>query len=379
MKRFAGLMALTMLLCASNQVASQSTKSVDKLKKNLRGVQSKKSQILGAIRKAKREAKVVMGDIERVDSQLSEVEGALDSTREKLILGRHEQQELKSDLEEATENLSFKTEQLRRRLRAMAMQKLESPISVLLTSRDLGELASRKMVLERIALRDRELLEEVRSLQKRVHARKLRQDELVTEISNLKSRQEQFQATLQTKRNEKKSYLDELQSQQAELRKQYDQLESESRDLAARIRAYQLSRPKGTPSLPAFRGGLSMPVSGRVSSGFGYRTHPILKERRLHTGIDFAAAAGTPIRAAADGVVITSTYLRGYGNAIVIDHGGSVATLYAHCSVLLIQSGASVKRGQVIAKVGSTGLSTGPHLHFEVRINGTPVDPRGRL
>ncbi len=124
-----------------------------------------------------------------------------------------------------------------------------------------------------------------------------------------------------------------------------------------------------------WHGGFIKPVSGPQTSGFGYRYHPILHRRKLHTGVDFGVKTGTPIRAAAGGTVLLASYSRGYGNCVIIDHGGGTTTLYGHCSALLVSEGQSVKQGQTIARVGSTGMSTGPHLHFEVRRNGTPVRP----
>jgi murein DD-endopeptidase MepM/ murein hydrolase activator NlpD len=121
--------------------------------------------------------------------------------------------------------------------------------------------------------------------------------------------------------------------------------------------------------------GFQWPVNGTITSGYGYRTHPILGYSRLHSGTDFGAISGTPIVAASDGVVVTAGWLGGYGNAVVISHGGGVATLYAHQSRLAVGPGVRVHRGQVIGYVGSTGMSTGPHLHFEVRINGVTTDP----
>lgn len=117
------------------------------------------------------------------------------------------------------------------------------------------------------------------------------------------------------------------------------------------------------------------PVSGRRGSGFGYRRHPIYGSTRLHTGMDIAAPCSTPIYAADSGVVSSAGWQGGYGNAIVLVHPSGIATLYAHQSRLAVSSGQSVSRGQLIGYVGTTGASTGCHLHFEVRVDGTPVNP----
>lgn len=139
------------------------------------------------------------------------------------------------------------------------------------------------------------------------------------------------------------------------------------------------SQPAPPAPPPAPTGRLMRPVNGPVTSPFGWRTHPILGTPRLHSGIDYGAPSGTPIWAAESGRVVSSGALGGYGLTIIIDHGGGRATLYAHQSSLAVGAGQSVARGQVIGYVGSTGVSTGPHLHFEVRINGTPVNPVGHL
>jgi murein DD-endopeptidase MepM/ murein hydrolase activator NlpD len=133
---------------------------------------------------------------------------------------------------------------------------------------------------------------------------------------------------------------------------------------------------KGQGVAPSGHGVLAIPIPGApVSSGFGPRIHPIFGDVRMHTGADFAASSGTPIHAAADGIVVSAGPFGGYGNATVIDHGHSLATLYGHQSVIVVSGGERVTRGQVIGFVGCTGNCTGPHLHFEVRVSGTPVDP----
>jgi murein DD-endopeptidase MepM/ murein hydrolase activator NlpD len=122
-------------------------------------------------------------------------------------------------------------------------------------------------------------------------------------------------------------------------------------------------------------GQFTLPSVGEITSSFGWRTHPILGYQKFHSGMDFGADYGSPIMAADRGVVVFAGWYGGYGNTIIIDHGGGMTTLYAHSEELYVAEGQSVQRGQAIAAVGSTGLSTGPHLHFEVRRDGEPIDP----
>ncbi|WP_298614396.1 M23 family metallopeptidase [uncultured Thermosynechococcus sp.] len=136
--------------------------------------------------------------------------------------------------------------------------------------------------------------------------------------------------------------------------------------------------PRGLP--PLHRSGrLAYPVQAPITSPFGWRIHPILGTERFHTGVDFGADFGTPIYAAAAGRVIFADWSGGYGQTVILDHGGGMTTLYAHAQRLLVREGQFVQQGQPIAEVGSTGLSTGPHLHFEVRLNGEPTDPLAYL
>ena len=142
-----------------------------------------------------------------------------------------------------------------------------------------------------------------------------------------------------------------------------------------KIRAAELAKANSKRNWVRGSGIMAFPSNGRISSPFGFRTHPKLGYRRMHTGMDFAASYGSPIRAADSGTVIFAGWYGGYGYAVIINHGKGITTLYGHSSKLYVVEGESVKRGQAIAAIGSTGLSTGPHLHFEVRKNGNPVNP----
>ena len=184
--------------------------------------------------------------------------------------------------------------------------------------------------------------------------------------------QERLHAEAASEQSRQEGLLARVNATQAEHEARIASLRRESDDIAAMLRARQASQQVTVSGRGVLGSPLASPV---ISSRFGNRVHPIFGTSRLHAGVDFSAGTGTPILAAGNGTVVYAGWKGGYGNAVVIDHGGALATLYAHQSRIAVANGQAVKRGQVIGYVGSTGFSTGPHLHFEVRVNGTPVDP----
>jgi murein DD-endopeptidase MepM/ murein hydrolase activator NlpD len=366
---------------AEGQSRSRSKpRKVESLKKNLKSVQQKKEAIRTQLRATKRQAGNVVADIQKADQRLGDLEDRVAGTVSKLSAGRKEQKRLAGELVRANAKLGAKKDQMRKRLKHEFVRPSASVITAIVKSESLGELASRRALMEMIARKDRELFDDVKDLCREVEVKKRRQDSLVVEIAGLIERQKDEERQLKSVRTEKAGFLSELREQQQNLQEQFDELEGESRSIEAQIRSYQAARRVSGQEVVAFRGSLLMPISGgHVGGGFGMRFHPILHRTRMHTGVDIGASSGTPIHAAGPGVVISASYRGGYGNCVMIDHGGGLSTLYGHCSRLYVHSGEKVSRGQVIAAVGSTGLSTGPHLHFETRINGRPVNPVGRL
>ena len=182
---------------------------------------------------------------------------------------------------------------------------------------------------------------------------------------------------LEVASQKKQSLVDQI---NADLNAQFDlleDLEAESKALSSeiqRLQAAAAAKNGGTTKAP---GAYSWPCpsSRKITSNYGYRVHPISGVKKLHTGMDIGASYGADVTAAAGGTVIMSKYYGGYGNCIIIDHGGGVSTLYGHMSSLVAKNGQKVTAGQTIGKIGSTGNSTGNHLHFEVRINGSTVNP----
>lgn len=380
MRLSAAISAAAVLATASlvAQTAPKPKPPVDQLKGDLKKVQSRKGALSKELSKTKRAVRAVRGDLNEIDGRLDELEGSLHETKLRLSESREEQIRLTGDLKIATHLLQEKREQVRGRLRAMYTKGSPSLAMAVLGAESIGDFASRTYLLERIATADRRLFDAFGRLQKEVADKKRRQDVLVVRIAGLRRTQESQHADLEDTRGDKAHLLSNLKDRQQDLERLVRQLDEEEAAIEARIASYYRGSGK-TANLPKFTGRFSRPVGGPITSGFGMRFHPILRRNRMHNGIDFGAGHGSPIHAAADGIVIASTYGKGYGNMVILDHGGGMSTLYGHCSRRLVGQGQRVRRGQVIATVGATGLATGPHLHWEVRVNGKAVNPRGRL
>lgn len=362
------------------QPAPKPKKPIKELNRNLSQVRQKQAEVRKEIRQTRAEAREVRQDIRSVDDRLGDLENKLQSTTAQLNEGRKEQRSLAVQLTAAEKRLVLVKQQVQNRLKAIYMQGNGTAFTALATSRDMGEIASRKYLMETIAQADRRMFEEFIALRQEVARKKAQQDQVVARVRRLVNQQTVQANQLTDARQEKTRYLGQLKGKEAELAEALRQFERDEAAIEGQIRAYLASlRRPGAVNLPPFRGGFGRPVNGPITSRYGMRFHPILRVTKLHTGIDFGAPSGTPIRAAASGVVIGATYLRGYGNTVILDHGSGMSTVYAHCSRIYVRPGARIAKGQVIAAVGSTGYSTGPHLHFEIRVNGRPVNPMGRL
>lgn len=194
-------------------------------------------------------------------------------------------------------------------------------------------------------------------------------------IAGLKREQERARAEIADAVARQEDLLERVHAEKDRFNAEIATLTAESNSIASLLRGHQ----SGQVFVGSGSGLLGVPVAARLTSRFGPRLHPILGTSRMHNGVDFGAGYGTPVVAAGDGDVVWAGGRGGYGNTVIVDHGNTLATLYAHLSNVRVGVGQHVTRGQVVGAVGSTGLSTGPHLHFEVRRSGTPVDPLGYL
>jgi murein DD-endopeptidase MepM/ murein hydrolase activator NlpD len=398
------ILALSLcLLLAAPALPQQQRKQTGKkvsLSSRLHNVRSRQAHVQKELRKAKVQTKWVVQDIDKVDKRITVVTDQLEDTTRDLNTNKVAQKKIANKLIDTNHRLAETREQLRRRLKAIYYEGDSGYMTVLAGTQSFGELAARSDMLQTIAEQDRRLFDRYAQLRVEVATRKKQQDKVVREIGRLANFHKTKQTELKEVRNDKHAALQSLASKQNQLRAMLAQFQADERSIESQIAAYmrrlaaerrnrmiakRVKRGKRyvTVHVPApaviFNGRFSAPVHGRMTSRFGMRHHPILGINRLHAGVDFGGGYGAPIYAAATGTVIASSYMRGYGNCVIIDHGSGITTTYGHCSRVFVRSGQSVSRGQRIGSIGASGLATGPHLHFEVRVNGRPVNPLGRL
>ena len=280
---------------------------------------------------------------------------------------------LEEELKVAEEKYEKQREAFETRLIVMYEAGETTYLDVLLSSKSISEFISTYYIMSEIASMDSELLQEVELEKQGIETAKKTLEQQREQYKVAKDNREKTAITLENTKIVRNNYMSQLTEEQLELQQEIDTYYQQINDIEAEI----LMLTTANVGSDYAGGAMAWPVPGysRITSPFGMRTHPITGVYKLHTGTDISAPIGANFIAANSGIVIKAGWNNAYGNMVIIDHGGGVSTLYAHGSEILVQVGQTVQKGDPVLKVGSTGYSTGPHAHFEVRINGEYVNP----
>jgi len=378
---------IIIVLSSFNLISTASPKFIysQSLEDELEQIQQDRTETKEKIKEVTKQEQQYMNQVGEVEGQLLGALSELDNLNSKLS-------QAKSEVDKATIGLVLKEEELKRiddelkekikilndRVAVIYKNGNSNILEVLLKAEDFLDFISRLKLMNLFAQQDTQNILEVKEkktatigIKKSIIDLREKQKEHEDKVKQLVMQAEQKAREIDDICNEKKNLLSRTTANKNALIRMEKELEIKEAEVTRILESYRYGT---APS-----GKFAWPIAGRIISGFGYRIHPIFGVRRFHLGIDLAAPYGTLVKAADGGQVIQAGYFGGYGNSVMLYHGGGFATWYAHLSSINVSIGQFVQRGQVIGLVGSTGWTTGPHLHFEVRINGAPQNPRAYL
>lgn len=408
-KRLAAIVAILLAAImvfsavASGIVYAQAANSISGLKQQLGEISDKQKQL-------KSEIAALNGKINSVSEQKAKLDQQMELTQDKIDATEEIIRQLNAQIEQKTEELAQaeldlqeKSDLFATRIRVMYENGDITYLDVLLESNDLEDMMSRMTIISNIMDYDKKVVAEFKAAKEDIELKKTEleadqkeqktyQDSLQSQYHDLDAQadeQKAILAELNSNVDAKKAEEEKMQAEQESINSEIARLSAEAAKAAkeAAERAARAARAAKTssgsstaatysePSSGTFTWPLPGYGSGAITSPYGYRIHPITGKRKLHAGVDLGAPKGTQIVAAASGTVVKSYMSSSYGNYTVISHGNGIMTAYAHQSKRLVSEGDTVSAGQVIGTVGSTGNSTGNHLHFEVYVNGSTVNP----
>ena len=341
------------------------------VRQRMERMQTRKEQARRKAESASAELSEVMGSLNELQAQANNLQKKSDALQGKI---NDNQAKLEKKQQEMQERMLI----YRKRLRDIYINGQINYLDVLLGAKDFSDFSSRMYLLQKIISRDLELLEKLKQDAAEINSRK---EQLAAEMKEIKATQTELEAKKAkvNKLREQRAYmLYKAQEEEQSSQEEYERLLAISENIASMLRNME-NAGGGAPAGQGGTGQFMWPCNGPITSYYGWRTHPIFGTTKYHSGMDIAVDSGTPIHAADSGTIVYSGWLGGYGNCVMIDHGGGLVTLYAHNSALNVGEGQYVSKGTVVAYAGSTGYSTGPHCHFEVRLHGELTEPLNYL
>lgn len=388
------LSALLVVLVLPTAAYSQSSSELADVEKDLARARDKVAEATRKEKALKSQKKSTSNELQDAVAELQIINAELELEQAKVNAAQAELDAIDAEMQQATERLDRTLRELEaeeRQLKARALvtykQGTAGLIEYIFGTADLSEMFQRVGLMGRVMKSDRDRIQVVDKLRREVERDRARIAELREQSASAvevarsgRDKVARLHSQIKSRSNALKSQLSRLGAELEDVTQTKEEWQKHERALAAesaRIRSLLQGRTGGTAM--ASKGAMAWPVRGTVTSEYGWRTHPIYGTRKFHSGMDIAAGTGSSIGAAAPGTVIFAGSKGGYGNTVIVDHGAGVATLYAHMSSIGASEGTSVSTGQRLGGVGCTGACTGPHLHFEVRVNGDPDNPRSWL
>jgi len=395
-KNWAKVFAVCALVAV--QAVTAAASSISDLQKQQQQIESQQQQAQSNLNDTRSQKSDALAAVDELDSEMQGVTNQYNNLLDQLDQKNAELAQTTADLEQAQADYSAQYEAMGERMRYMYMNGQVGYLEVLLDATSFSDFLTRVDYIERVAQYDKNMLTNLKTQEDTVAAKQAEQQSEQTQLELLASQQASKQKEVQTMIDEKSALVISLTQDETSYKEQVIQLEDSDaaitkliQDKQAEAAAAAAAKAKADAEAAAaaaaekaktinYNGGqLAYPLVGTLTSPYGWRNSPINGAREFHTGIDLADPMGTPIGAAEAGVVIFAGWQNGYGNVVIVDHGGGLSTLYAHCSKFTCSVGDTVSRGQMIARVGMTGNATGPHVHFEVRVNGEHVNPMNYL
>ena len=357
-------------------VGAAQAASVSSLRGRLRSVDSNRARLEQTLRELKSDQAAAYRKLNATKSELAASRRKLKQSKARLEEVRKVLRNIKAEQERTRKELEEHRKAMSARVLAMWREGEPSYFEVVIEATSFDDFANRSEFVRAICEQDEEMLDGLSELRDRLDSQRVTLETKEREAAQLRTKIASETALVEKRTRQERALAQSVDRDRAKAERQYAEELAARRDIEAMIRAAQ----RGGASTGGYSGhsdGRFMrPVNGRLSSPFGYRIHPILHTRRFHNGIDLAAPTGTRIKAAGTGRVIFVGWKNAYGKTVIIDHGSGWSTMYGHCSSFSCSRGQTVSKGQTIARVGSTGWSTGPHLHWTVYHNGKAVNPR---
>ena len=371
---------ITVVYAENNTATNTTTNTTNNIDSNLTDLQTQQKELQDQLNESNEQLQEVQSQlsenlqqIEKLDERIRTSENEIEELDAQVKSLQEEIASIQSQLDVAEKNYEKQKDIMEKRLVAIYEAGDTKYLDVLLNSSNISDFLSNYYLITEIASVDKSLLDDVETEKKEIELAKQKLQTNQESLAVALKAQTQTATVLQNTKALRQNYISRLSDEEKAKQAQIDEMTQQYEDVNNQI----LEIAKQGLDTAYIGGVLAWPVPGynKITSYYGMRVHPITGQYKLHTGVDISAPVGVNFIAANDGIVTKAGYNTAYGNMVIIDHGGGISTLYAHGSEILVTVGQIVKKDDPILKVGSTGYSTGPHAHFEVRINGVVTDP----